>query len=123
MGKTDTIGVWPKIEANIICRHQSKKVVEDCFRMRGEDEMPHIRRELNLLVARFHNDFSFGSTDVFFVPSDCDKEGAMMSGEETNASFHSDGSTKTGSSPMSSDRIDVCKRASSSSPPGGAAVP
>jgi hypothetical protein len=74
--------------------------------MRGEDEVPHTHRELNLLVARFHNDLSFGSTDVFFAPSDCDKEGAMTSGEQTNASFHPDGSTKTGSSPMSSDRID-----------------
>jgi hypothetical protein len=64
------IGVRQKMERNIIFRHQSKKVAEDCFRMRGEDEMPHTRRELNLLVARFHKDFSFGSTHVFFAPSD-----------------------------------------------------
>jgi hypothetical protein len=38
--------------------------------------MPHTRRELNLLVARFHNDLIFGNTEVFLVASGCrDKDG------------------------------------------------
>ena len=87
-------------------------------------KVPHTRREVNLLVARFHNDLIFGSTEVFLVGSGCrDKDDTATSGAGTNASFHPDGSSNTGSSPMSSDRIDVRKRASSSSRAGLTPVP
>lgn len=91
--------------------------------MRGAGETPHARREPNLLVARFHSDLSLGRTEAFFVTSDWDEEGgATTSGRETNASFHPDGSSNTGSSPTSSDLMDVRARASSSSRAGGSAV-
>src|SRR5882757_7404882 len=95
----------------------------NCREMRGEDETAHTRREPNLLAARFHSDLSLGRTEVFLVASDWDEERAEASGGETKASFHSDGSSNTGSSPTSSDLIDVRTRASSSSRAGGATVP
>jgi hypothetical protein len=101
-----------------------EKVADDCLWSAAWTKMPHTRRELNLLVARFQNDLIFGNTEVFFVASGCgDKDGTATWDAETNASFHPDGSSNTGSSPMSSDRIDVRKRASSSSRAGGTPVP
>ena len=89
--------------------------------------LTHIGREAtNLLAARFHSDLSLGNTRpevLFKFALRARDEGvttamsAVAGG--TKASFHPDGRSKMGSSPRSSDLIDI--RTSSSS--DGAPVP
>src|SRR6266850_6676720 len=90
---------------------------------RNAPQSLHTFREANLLAARFNRDLILGSTEVFFMLAACGEGGAVTSDGETNASFHPVGRSKTGSSPASSDLIDIRTSASSSSPVGIAAIP
>jgi len=83
----------------------------------------HTLREANLLAARFNSDLILGSTEIFFMLSACGEGGAAMSDGETNASVHPVGRSKTGSSPASSDLIDIRTSVSSSLQVGIAAIP
>lgn len=83
----------------------------------GGGETPHTCRGANLLATRFQSVLNFGSTRAFFVLCGFgfDEGGTAIPVGETNASFHPDGRSKTGSSPMSRDLMDIRTSASSES--------
>ena len=81
----------------------------------GAGETPHTCRKTNLLATRFQSVLNLGSTEVFFVLCGFDEGGTATPVGVSNASFHPDGRSKTGSSPMSRDLMEIRTSASSSS--------